>query len=213
MSVWSLHIQASTTAASEAVFLTLLLFALDYLYRGIEEQRLGRWRSRPLQQPACALRYDGWMYAPLLMLAVAVSGKDRIASVTRAVLFGALAAAFPLWWMQTNEKATGDALYPIHYINQFHARWVQDGVAWLGPWGQRAMGSSSGRARSSPRPRCSSSGCSRSPAWCARCREAAPRPGPARARPAAYYTFRGAVRSTSPAGRFFMVQVALALFS
>lgn len=138
MAAWGLHIQASTTAASEAVFLTLFLFALDFLFQGLEEHRFG-----PLALAAlctnlfCALRYDGWLYAPLLALIIALSGKDRIASVTRSLMFAGLCAPFPLWWMQMNEKATGDALYPVHYIEQFHARWVLDDVGRLGHLGQR----------------------------------------------------------------------------
>jgi 4-amino-4-deoxy-L-arabinose transferase-like glycosyltransferase len=214
MSVWSLHIQASTTAASEAVFLTLFFFALDYLFRGIDEQRF-----QPLAAAAlftnlvCALRYDGWMYPPLFALAIAVSGKDRIASATRGVLFGALAVAFPLWWMQMSEKASGDALYTIHYIDEFHARWVNDGIAWLGSSGQRAFSlffwpgtliattsllvgllALVGIVRAFVKKE------HRALALIALF-------------PVAYYTFRGAVLlNFSPLARFFMAQVALALF-
>ena len=214
ISAWSLHIQASTTAASEAVFLTLLFFALDYLFRGIAEQRF-----RPMAAAAlftnlvCALRYDGWMYAPLFALTIAVSGKDRIASLTRGVLFGALACAFPLWWMQMNEKATGDALYPIHYIDDFHARWVEDGVAWLGSAGQRAMALFFwpgtllvtvsllvGALALVGLVRCLVKKERRALALLALI-------------PVAYYTFRGAaLLNFSPLARFFMAQIALALF-
>jgi len=214
MSVWSLHIQASTTAASEAVFLTLFFFALDYLFRGIDEQRFAPMAAAALfTNLVCALRYDGWMYAPLFALTIALTGKDRIASMTRAVLFGALAVAWPLVWMQLNEKASGDALYPIHYIDQFHARWVQDGVAWLGEGGQRALAlffwpgsilatgsllvgllALVGMARAFVKKE------KRALALLALA-------------PVAYYTFRGAVLlNFSPLARFFMSQVALAFF-
>ncbi|MBI5544919.1 MAG: glycosyltransferase family 39 protein [Deltaproteobacteria bacterium] len=214
MSVWGLHVQASTTAASEAVFLFLFFLLLDLLFRGIEEERFA-----PLAGAAvvanllCALRYDGWMYVPLFGAAVALAGKDRLASVTRAVMFLGLCAPFPLWWMQMNEKATGDALYPIHYIDQYHARWVQDGVAWLGGAGQRALAlffwpgavlvttsllvgffALVGVVRSLVRKE------RRALALLALI-------------PVAYYAFRGAVLlDFSPLTRFFMAQIALALF-
>jgi hypothetical protein len=107
--------------------------------------------------------------------------------------------------MQMNEKATGDALYPIHYIDDFHARWVQDGVAWLGGPGQRALFlitcslavgvfALAGMVRAFVKKE------RRALALLALV-------------PVGYYAFRGAVLlNFSPLARFFMVQVALALF-
>jgi 4-amino-4-deoxy-L-arabinose transferase-like glycosyltransferase len=140
IAAWGLHIQASTTAASEALFMTLFFFALDFFFQGLQEERF-----TPLAISAlfvnlfCATRYDGWMYIPLLGLVAALDGKDRIASATRAVLFLLLCLPFPLWWMERSEKETGDALWAVHYIESFHSQWVQGGVAWLGRLGQRLM--------------------------------------------------------------------------
>ncbi|MGC4122645.1 MAG: glycosyltransferase family 39 protein [Myxococcales bacterium] len=217
MSVWSLHIQASTTAASEAVFLTLFFFALDHLFRGVDEQRFGPMALAALfTNLFCALRYDGWLYAALFALAIALSGKDRIASGTRALLFGILVSAFPLWWMQGNEKATGDALYPIHYIDQFHARWVSDGMGWLGShwlyrlyvlffWPGTLVVTASvlvGLLALVGIVHAFAKKARRQLALLALV-------------PVAYYVFRGALLPTpnfSPLARFFMTQVALALF-
>src|SRR5690606_10217009 len=59
-------------------------------------------------------------------------GEDRVASATRAIFFGLLVTPFPLAWMQGNELAHGNPLFPIQVIEQFHASWVQDEAARLG---------------------------------------------------------------------------------
>ncbi|MBS2028405.1 MAG: glycosyltransferase family 39 protein [Deltaproteobacteria bacterium] len=133
LGLWGMHVQMSTTAGSEALALCLFAFAIDGLLQGLDEARFA-----PLARAAlflnlgCAVRYDLWMYVPLFGLAIALHGKDRVAWVTRAVMFTGLAVVFPLLWMEGNEKAMGDPLYPVHYIDEFHRRWTQDGVAWLG---------------------------------------------------------------------------------
>jgi 4-amino-4-deoxy-L-arabinose transferase-like glycosyltransferase len=214
MAVWGLHIQASTTAASEAIFLALFFFCLDALFEGLHEERFAPLaRSALLANLMCALRYDGWLYVPLLGAVVLSWGKDRVASVTRALLYLALCALFPLWWMQGNETATGDALYPLNYINDFHRRWAQDSVAWMGNPGFRAQAlvfwpgvllvtcsalvgvfALVGIVRAFRLKQ------RRALAFLALV-------------PAAYYTVRGAILlDFSPLARFAMAQVALALF-
>src|SRR5205823_755718 len=59
LSLSPLHIQASTTGASEAVFLALFLGALLLLL----EDRLVL--AAALLGAAGLVRYDGWMYLPL----------------------------------------------------------------------------------------------------------------------------------------------------
>ncbi len=214
MAAWGLHIQASTTAASEAVFLALLFFCLDALFEGLEDVRFGPLaRSALFANLMCALRYDGWIYLPLLGGVVAMWGKDRVAAGTRAVLYLALCSVFPLWWMQGNEKATGDALYPVHYINDFHRRWAQETVGWMGSLGFRAQAlffwpgvllvtcsafvgvfAIAGMVRAFRRKE------KRTLALLAII-------------PAAYYTLRGVLLADfAPLARFAMAQVALSLF-
>lgn len=138
---WGMHIQMSTTAGSESLALFLFACSIDGLLEGLEEARFGPMaRSAIFLNLACAVRYDMWMYIPLYGLAIGGWGKDRIASVTRAVLFLALASVFPLLWMEGNERAMGDALYPVHFIDQFHRKWTQEGVAWLGATNFRLWG-------------------------------------------------------------------------
>jgi hypothetical protein len=132
-SLWGLHIQSSTTAGSEALGLCVFAFAVDALGEGLSSESFGPLaRSAFFLNLGCAVRYDLWLYVPLFTLAVAMWGTDRIASVTKAVMFAGLASVFPLFWMEGNERALGDSLYPIHFIDQFHKTWTQSGIAWLG---------------------------------------------------------------------------------
>jgi 4-amino-4-deoxy-L-arabinose transferase-like glycosyltransferase len=132
-SAWGMHLQMSTTAASEAlgVFLMLGVFAL--YAEGWEENRFSPlfW-SAVLLNLACATRYDAWMFIPLLGALLLLSPGDRVAKVTRMVGFGLVCLPFPLAWMQGNELMHGDPFFPIHEIEKFHAAWVADGVGRYG---------------------------------------------------------------------------------
>jgi hypothetical protein len=137
--VWPLHIQASTTAGSEALFLCLFLGSLDALIAGLDRGRF-RWLviAALLLGLACATRYDGWLYIPIFGGTIAVWGRDRVAAVTRAIIFLIISCVFPLWWMQLNELSMGDPLYPIHFIEDFHRQWARSEAAWLSQVGFRA---------------------------------------------------------------------------
>src|SRR5947209_1213107 len=101
-----LHIQASTTAASEAPFLALLLGAIDLLL----SDRLAA--SALLLAAAGMVRYDGWLYVPLLAGWLLL----RRVGLPRVALYCALAVLpVPLWLWQ-NFRFGGDWLAPIHYI-------------------------------------------------------------------------------------------------
>ena len=63
---------------------------------------------------ACATRYDVWMLMPLFCLLLAFHSRDRLASLTRAVVFGLLCIPFPAVWMQGNEVDTGSPMFPVH---------------------------------------------------------------------------------------------------
>ncbi len=140
LAVWGMHIQMSTTAGSEALGLFLVLWVLDLFSRGVEDNRFGSLlAAAAVLNLACAVRYDCWLLAPLLVLLLLLGDKDRVAAVTRAVTFGLVSLPFPMVWMQGNEHATGHALAPIRYINAFHLNWVQDGVARWTQAGYRAQ--------------------------------------------------------------------------
>ncbi|TMA26678.1 MAG: hypothetical protein E6J78_13075 [Deltaproteobacteria bacterium] len=117
-----LHIQASTTGASEALFLALLLFAIDCVL-------LDRALAGALLLGAAGLvRYDGWLYLPLLGALLWWQRRDA----WRALGFSALAAAPALAWMWINARYAGDALAPIHHIDLDHRALAHLALGWFG---------------------------------------------------------------------------------
>ncbi|WNG20145.1 ArnT family glycosyltransferase [Cystobacter fuscus] len=138
LSVWGMHLQMSTTAASEALSLFLMLWVFALVAQGLDENRMGPlFGAAAVLNLACATRYDAWLFMPLLCLALLFWGPDRIAGLTRAVGFGIVCLPFPLLWMQGNEMAHGDPFFPIRAVEQFHDAWVKDGIARVGPWRYR----------------------------------------------------------------------------
>ncbi|NBD11488.1 hypothetical protein GTY96_21210 [Corallococcus sp. c25j21] len=137
-SAWGMHLQFSTTAGSEAVSLFFMLCVFALVAEGVEENRFQPlfWGA-VLLNFACALRYDAWMYIPLLTVALVFSSEDRVASLTRAVGFGLVCLPFPLLWMQGNELAHGDPFFPIKAVDAFHQQWVVDSGGAGGPLGWR----------------------------------------------------------------------------
>ncbi|MHB8877661.1 MAG: ArnT family glycosyltransferase [Myxococcaceae bacterium] len=130
---WGIHLQLSTTAASEALGLFLVMWMLALFAQGLEENRFAPIAyAAAVLNLACATRYDAWLMIPLFCGLLLLGDKDRIAAVTRAVFFGFLCLPFPLAWMQGNELDKGSALYPVHFIDQFHVAWFQEGVALWG---------------------------------------------------------------------------------
>jgi hypothetical protein len=128
LACWSLHIQFSTTAASEALALLLTATALAcFAYE--------RWVLAGLALTlACATRYDAWLLVPLLALVPGVRRQWR-----PALVFTAAASTFPLVWMVGNARALGDPLYPFHFVDAFHRSWFADNEAFWGVWRHRAL--------------------------------------------------------------------------
>jgi hypothetical protein len=140
-SVWGMHLQMSTTAASEAVALFFMLGVFALFAQALEENRFGPlFGAAMVLNLACALRYDAWMYVPLLAVMPLLWRRDKVAGVTMAVSFALLCLPFPLLWMQGNELAHGDPLYPITYIDQFHKSWVASSGGGAKDWWLRAQG-------------------------------------------------------------------------
>ncbi len=135
---WGMHVQFSTTAASESLSMFLVLSALAFFARGWESGKLlPLFGAALVMNLACATRYDAWMLAPLLSLLLVFRDEDRVAGLTRGVLFGLFCLPFPMIWMQGNELATGSPLHPIAYINEFHERWAASSLASWGAVGIR----------------------------------------------------------------------------
>jgi 4-amino-4-deoxy-L-arabinose transferase-like glycosyltransferase len=135
-SAWGIHLQFSTTAASEAVALFFVLGSLAFFAAAMEEGRFAPLVCSALAlNLACATRYDAWLLIPLLTVALLFGDKDRVAAITRAAFFALFCLPFPLFWMDGNERVPPDhdPFAPIRFIEQFHRAWVSDG---LGRWGQ-----------------------------------------------------------------------------
>lgn len=211
---WGMHVQLSTTAASESLALFTLLMTLSFFASGWEDGRI-----RPLfgaalfLNLACATRYDAWLLIPLLALLLAFGDKDRLAAATRAVIFALACLPFPGIWMQGNEREMGSALYPAQFIQQFHDGWAASGVASMSEAGFRLQSLVfwPGTALLTLTPLIAAFGAigmvtawrklpeHRWLVWVA-------------AAPAAYFTFRAAVLvDFVPLGRFAVNQVALLL--
>ncbi|HEX8820135.1 MAG TPA: glycosyltransferase family 39 protein, partial [Archangium sp.] len=87
--VWGMHLQMSTTAASESLSLFLMLWVFALCAEGLDENRLGPiFGAAVVLNLACATRYDAWMFIPLLCVGLLLWGEDRVAGLTRAVGFG-----------------------------------------------------------------------------------------------------------------------------
>lgn len=133
LSFWGLHIQLSTTAASESLGLFLICGVAWQLLKAVQ---LGTFAplfgAAVFLNLAAMVRYDVWPFIPLLAVLLVFHGPDRIAGVTRGVLFGMMAMVFPLFWLHGNEVDTGSALHPIHYIDAFHKEWARNEIAWMG---------------------------------------------------------------------------------
>jgi hypothetical protein len=127
-SLWGLHVQCSTTSASEALCLFLVLSALERIEAGVASGRSGPLVAAGLATTlACATRYNLWLWAPCFVLRVAL-GTRRMKPT---LVFAAVAASFPLLWMVGNGCATGDPLYPLHDIEAFHRAWyVSEATSW-----------------------------------------------------------------------------------
>jgi hypothetical protein len=137
---WGMHVQCSTTSASEALGLLLVLAAVE---------RLSAWRGEgaPPAAPdraalllaalwldlACATRYDAWLLVPLATLVVL----ERSRRVFTAAWFAAASSAFAAAWLWGNWVDRGDALFPFRYIDDFHRAWYRSEEAFWGrPWYQ-----------------------------------------------------------------------------
>jgi hypothetical protein len=128
LAFWSLHIQFSTTTASEALALFLTATTLAFFAHE-------RWLPAALTLTlACATRYDAWLLVPLLGGVLAVRRQWR-----HALVFCAVSSVFPLVWMVGNWRALGDPLYPFRFVDAFHVGWFGESEAFYGPLKHRAL--------------------------------------------------------------------------
>ena len=136
LSVWSLHIQLSTTGGSEALALFLMWTALAFFAGGLARPSVLPFAASAVAMNlAAATRYDAWMYIPLLGVMPALMWRDLRAGAGWGALFVLLCLPYPLFWMAGNAAAHGNAFYPFTYINDFHRMWVASEThAWGALW-------------------------------------------------------------------------------
>ncbi len=209
---WGMHMQFATTACSEAVSLFFMLTTFALYAEGVDENRFSPlFLAALMLNLACALRYDAWMYIPLLTLSLCFSSGDRVAALTRAVGFGLMCLPFPLLWMQGNELLHGNPFFPVMAVEDFHRNWVQSSVGSGSTivWRLRQLAFWPGIALLTLSPLVALLGM----AGMVRAWKARPDTRwlvAAAVVPAAYFTFRAAALLTFvPLGRFTVTQVAI----
>jgi len=129
-----LHIQASTTAASETLYLLVWLAALDRLHAAVTDG----WRrdylyAGLLASLAAVTRYDSWLAVPAAIAAVLVFGRRDRRAVADLALFGAAAASLPMAYLAWSWAKSGDPFFFARYITRDHASLAQAVAARFGP--------------------------------------------------------------------------------
>jgi hypothetical protein len=117
-----LHVQASTTAASEALYLLLWVFAIERLLAGLAEGGWGRVALAGLLASLAAVtRYDAWLALPIIVLASWMFCRRPGRSlVPELAVFSLCAASLPVAWLAWGARAGGDPFFFAHYIMTDH---------------------------------------------------------------------------------------------
>jgi hypothetical protein len=132
LAVSPLHLQASTTAASEALYLLLWVAAIERLLAALGLGREGEGAGRRglgtfalaglLASLAAVTRYDAWLALPLMAAAGWwLTPAPRASVLPGLVVFSLAAALLPVAWLVWGAVAGGDPLFFAHYITADHA--------------------------------------------------------------------------------------------
>lgn len=146
--LWGLHLQLSTTAASEAAGLFTVVLGCALFARAQDTSSVWVLAGSGLcLTAACAIRYDSWLLVPLWVLILLAglwprSGLPRFGptartALTGALVFGAAASLFPLSWLTANAVYEGDMLAPVRMVESYHRQWIADGLRRHGEVGYR----------------------------------------------------------------------------
>ncbi|HXT98372.1 MAG TPA: glycosyltransferase family 39 protein [Polyangia bacterium] len=130
-----LHIQASTTASSEALYLLLWVSAIERLLVARETRRLGTFAVAGLLASLAAVtRYDAWLALPMVAVAAwwLARGPDWAPATRGLALFALCAAILPAGWLAWGAAAGGDPLFFAHYISSDHAELAATAAARYG---------------------------------------------------------------------------------
>jgi hypothetical protein len=124
LAVSPLHLQASTTAASEALYLLLWVSAIERLLVALETRRLATFAVAGLLASLAAVtRYDAWLALPMVAAAAWLFARrpDPGATTRGLAVFALCAAIFPVAWLAWGAAAGGDPFFFAHYISSDHA--------------------------------------------------------------------------------------------
>jgi 4-amino-4-deoxy-L-arabinose transferase-like glycosyltransferase len=141
-----LHVQASTTAASEALYLLVFVVMLERLTRALEDDEVGpEGRARlasyavagALGSLAAVTRYDAWLALPAALAAAwafarGPAGPARARRSRGLAVFAVTATVLPVAWMAWGAIATDDPIFFFHYISNDHAQLAATALARYG---------------------------------------------------------------------------------
>jgi hypothetical protein len=132
-----LHIQASTTAASEALYLLLWVAAVERLLVAVETRRLRAFAvAGALASLAAITRYDAWLALPIMVVAAWIFARRQGGCrplLPGLALFSLCAAALPVAWLGWGARVGGDPLFFARYIMTDHASLGAGAAGRLGP--------------------------------------------------------------------------------
>ena len=125
----SLLVKSSGTTMAEAPFVFLFLFSVYFVFRFRRTGRLFDLLSAAfLLTGASMVRYEGWLFIPLMGLLVIRpstgegNGWRRVKAMLAPVLvFGAVASALPLLWLLINYVKLGDPWGVWRWLRANHA--------------------------------------------------------------------------------------------
>jgi hypothetical protein len=135
-----LHVQASTTAASEALYLLLLVWMFERLSAALcDDDATPRTfaAAGALAALAALTRYDAWVALPVTLAAAWLfargpAGPARGRRTRGLAFFAALTAVVPVAWMAWGAARTDDPIFFFHYISSDHAQLGARAVARYG---------------------------------------------------------------------------------
>jgi hypothetical protein len=146
LAVSPLHIQASITASSEALYLLLMVSCLERLLAALDSGGggvVGSWArfalAGLLASLAAVTRYDAWIDVPIVVVVAAWLWRERRWKIARGLLvFAGVAAILPLGWIAWSARVAHDPFFFAHYISSDHAHLAAAVRAHFGPLGARA---------------------------------------------------------------------------
>jgi hypothetical protein len=144
LAVSPLHIQASITASSEALYLLLMVTGLERLLAALERGSLATFAGAGLLAALAAVtRYDAWIDFPIVVAAAwwwqaRRAPGDRPSATAGLLLFAGVTATLPAAWIAWGARATDDPFFFARYITSDHAHLAAAVTARFGALGARA---------------------------------------------------------------------------